>query len=79
MITDAFSITNIPARMGNNNSLRINNATTAMIAPMVKLPVSPINTCAGKALNHKNPTNAPAKALINTETSPIPGIYMIFK
>ena len=36
--------------MGINNSLRMAMAKTAMIPPMVRLPVSPMNTCAGKEL-----------------------------
>jgi hypothetical protein len=50
MITDKFSIKNTPHKIGINNSLRIAIANTAMIPPNAKLPVSPINTCAGKAV-----------------------------
>lgn len=31
-------------------------ANTAISPPIVRLPVSPMNTCAGKALYHKKPT-----------------------
>ena len=50
-----------------------------MIPPIVKLPVSPIKTCAGYVLYHKKPINAPANAATNIVTSPTLGIYIIFK
>ena len=66
MITDKFSIKKIPQRIGINNSFLMAIAKTAMMPPNAKLPVSPINTCAGKELYHKKPTHAPTKALIKT-------------
>ena len=64
---------------GNNISFLTEIANTAMIPPMVKLPVSPINTDAGYELYHKNPTKAPANAETNTVISPEFGMYITFK
>ena len=46
-MTDRLSTKKIPHRIGSSSSLRISSANTAMIPPMARLPVSPINTCAG--------------------------------
>ena len=46
-ITDRFSTRNTPQRIGISNSLWMMMANTAIIPPIVRLPVSPINTCAG--------------------------------
>ena len=78
-MTDKFSIKKIPQRMGISNSLWIIIANTAMIPPMVKLPVSPINTWAGKALYQRKPISAPIKAQIKITSSSLPGIYMILR
>ena len=68
-MTDKFSATKMPHNIGINNSLRNNIAKTAMIPPMVKLPVSPINTLAGNELCHKNPIQAPRKQAEKTTSS----------
>ena len=54
-------------------------ANTAMIPPMVKLPVSPINTWAGKALYQRKPISAPMKEQIKITSSSLPGMYMILR
>ncbi|MNR51257.1 hypothetical protein D3C85_1709060 [compost metagenome] len=54
-------------------------ANTAIIPPMVKLPVSPIKTEAGKELYHRNPIKAPVKAEIKTVISPELGMYIILR
>jgi len=54
-------------------------ANTAIIPPIVKLPVSPINTCAGYALYHKNPISAPINAQMKITSSSEPGIYIMFR
>ena len=79
MTTDKFSTKKIPHNNGINISLRTAIANTAMIPPIVKLPVSPINTEAGNELYQRNPINAPTNAAINTVISPEFGIYMMFK
>ena len=78
-ITDKFSTTKIPAKIGSNNSFLIAIAITAIIPPIVKLPVSPIKTWAGKVLYQRNPIKAPAKASIKTVISPELGIYITSK
>ena len=78
-MTDRFSIRKIPHRIGINSSFLTIIANTAIKAPMVKLPVSPIKMLAGKELYHKKPTKAPTKEAIKTVTSPTFGIYMMFK
>ena len=50
-----------------------------MMPPIARLPVSPMKTCAGYELYHRNPSNAPTNTDMNTATSPVPGIYMIFR
>ena len=40
-----------------------------MIPPIVKLPVSPMNTCAGKALYQRKPIRAPMKAHMKITSS----------
>ena len=67
--TEKFSAINTPHKTGINNSLRITIANTAIIPPIAKLPVSPINTFAGYELCHKNPIVAPTKAPINITNS----------
>ena len=78
-ITERFSIKKIPHNSGNNNSFLTIIAITDIIAPIVKLPVSPIKIWAGNALYHKNPINEPRKDEINITISPILGIYIMFK
>ena len=61
------------------NSFLTITAITDINAPIVKLPVSPMNTSAGYTLNHKNPISAPKNAEMNITTSPTFGIYIIFR
>ena len=70
---------NTPHINGSMSSLCIITADTAMIPPMVRLPVSPMKTCAGYELYHKNPIKAPMKAHKNTTISSLPGINMILR
>ena len=41
--------------------------------PIASAPVSPMNTCAGCALNHRNPSAAPISAPQKIVSSPAPG------
>ena len=59
--------------------LRTRMEIMAMMPPIVRLPVSPMNIWAGKELYHRKPTSAPIKAEINTVISPICGMYMMFR
>ena len=63
--------------MGIKSSFRIAMAKTAIIAPIDKLPVSPIKTCAGYVLYHRKPIHAPIKAAAKTTNSPELGMYII--
>ena len=40
---------------------------------MASDPASPMKTCAGYALNHRNPMAAPTNAAHTTTSSPTPG------
>ena len=46
-MTDNASTKKTPQRMGTSSSLRMMMAKTAMMPPRVRLPVSPMKTCAG--------------------------------
>ena len=76
---DKFSIKKIPHSNGIKNSLRNDNATTAMIPPIHKLPVSPMKTRAGYELNQRKPIHAPTKAEAKITISPECGMYIIFR
>ena len=77
--TERFSTRKIPQSIGMSNSFRVAIANTAIIPPMVKLPVSPIKTWAGYVLYQRKPTREPAKAVIKIVISPERGIYMILR
>ena len=64
MITDRLSIRKMPHSTGSSSSLRMSTALTPITPPIVRLPVSPMNTWAGKVLYHRNPSSAPTKAAI---------------
>ena len=72
-ITDKASTTNSPPIITSTNSCRTITATVPSAAPSANAPTSPINTCAGAALNHKKPKHAPHMAAQNTITSFAPG------
>ena len=65
--------------MGMSSSLCIIIAVTAMMPPMASDPVSPMNTCAGYELYHRNPMSAPPKAQRNITSSSDCGMYMMSK
>ena len=54
-------------------------ANTAIIPPSVRLPVSPMNTCAGKELYQRKPMVAPMNAAANTTNSALLGMYMMLR
>ena len=70
IITERFSIRKIPQIKGISHSFLTAIEITAIIPPIVKLPVSPIKTWAGYVLYHKNPTSAPTKAPIKKPLTP---------
>ena len=74
-----FSIRKIPHNTGINNSFLKIIAKTAITPPNIKLPVSPIKTCAGYVLYQKNPITAPTIATAKMVVSPIFGRNMILR
>ncbi len=78
-MTDRFSTKKMPHRIGINSSLRTIRETVAITPPSMRLPVSPINTVAGKALYHRKPIVAPINAAQTITTSSELGIYRTFK
>ena len=68
-MTDNVSITYIPPTIMTNISIFSISAKVPITPPRASEPVSPINIFAGKALNFKNPSKAPAKAIAKTATS----------
>ena len=78
-MTERFSTRKMPQSSGISSSFLIMMASVAMIPPMVKLPVSPIKIWAGYALYHKNPPQAPTKAVQKITSSPRLGMYMMLR
>jgi hypothetical protein len=72
MITDSASTTNNPPIIASTISCLHITLTAPKAPPKARLPVSPMNTSAGCALNHKNPRLAPTSAAQKTESSPAP-------
>ena len=73
-ITDSTSATNTPPMMPSTISCRVITATVPRPPPKASAPTSPMKTCAGWALNHKNARPAPASAPQKISTSPAPGM-----
>ena len=70
MATERVSRTNTPPRIRTRISFLRMRATTPRTPPRERLPVSPIHTSAGWALNQRKPTAAPTTARQNTAISP---------
>ena len=79
MMSLSISTKKMPQSMGSSSSLWMMTAQTPMMPPMVSEPVSPIKTCAGKALYQRKPIMAPTKAQRNTTSSSEWGMYMMSK
>src|SRR3954449_10557395 len=73
MMSDMSSMMNTPPMMGSDSSVLVASATKPIAPPSASAPTSPMNTCAGCVLNHKNPMPAPPIAPQNTASSPAPG------
>ena len=73
-ITDSTSATNTPPMMPSTISCRVMTASVPSAPPSDSAPTSPMNTCAGWALNHRKARPAPANAPQNTSNSPAPGM-----
>lgn len=61
-----------PHKIGKNHSIRKKIANIAMIPPNIKLPESPMNIFAGKALNHKHVRHEKNNEHVKTIVSEIP-------
>ena len=59
--------------MASTISCLVTTATAPSAPPIASEPVSPMNTMAGGALNHRKPRPAPISAAQNTASSPTPG------
>src|SRR3546814_6256192 len=73
MITDSASTTNSPPTRTRTSSCCAVTAIVASAPPSARLPVSPMKTAAGGALNHRKARQAPMIAAANTASSPAPG------
>ncbi|MNW08883.1 hypothetical protein D3C71_2057500 [compost metagenome] len=73
-ITDSASTTKMPPIMASTISCRTMMAIVPRAAPSANAPTSPMNTCAGCALNHRNASPAPAMAAQKINSSPEPGM-----
>ena len=72
-MTLTVSTTNNPPTMASTTSCLVATATAPSAPPMESEPVSPMNTAAGGALNHRKPSPAPISAAQNTASSFAPG------
>ena len=73
-VTASTETTLIGMTIANTTSCFDKIDRVPIAAPSDKEPVSPINTFAGGALNHKNPKADPITQPQNTDSSPVPGI-----
>ncbi|MCY1382517.1 hypothetical protein D9M69_705440 [compost metagenome] len=74
IITESVSTTNTPPMMNSTTSWRTMTAMVPSAPPSASAPTSPMKTCAGYALNHKNASPAPPIAAHSTISSAAPGI-----
>src|SRR3546814_7768685 len=72
-LTDSASTTNSPPTRTRTSSCCAVTAIVASAPPSARLPVSPMKTAAGGALNHRKARQAPMIAAANTASSPAPG------
>ena len=79
MITDTASKTNNPPIIAKTISCFVATAIEPIAPPTDKEPVSPINTIAGGALNHKKPKPDPISAAHIIDNSPVPWMKGTFK
>ena len=74
IITDSASTTKTPPMIASAISCRVITAIVPSAPPSASAPTSPMNTCAGCALNHRNAKPAPAIAAQKISSSPAPGM-----
>src|SRR5262245_59010325 len=72
-ITLTASSTNSPPTMTSTNSWWVATETAPSAPPKARLPVSPMKTAAGGALNQRKARPAPTTASSSTVKSPAPG------
>ena len=73
MMTETVSTTKSPPTIASTISCLVATASPPSAPPRASEPVSPMNTAAGGALNHRKPSAAPTNAAQNTASSPVPG------
>ncbi len=73
MTTLSVSMTKRPPMMASAISCLVATAMAPSAPPSARLPVSPMKTMAGGALNHRKPSPAPISAPTKTASSPVPG------
>src|SRR5262249_18981050 len=78
-IRDSASTTKMPPTRTRTISWRVMRATTPIAAPSASEPTSPMNICAGYALNQRNPSPAAARAPQKIASSPAPGTNGIWR
>src|SRR5690606_18133172 len=71
-MTETASSTNRPPTTASTISWWIETAIAPNAPPKARLPVSPMNTAAGGALNHRNARQAPIMAAQKMASSPAP-------
>ena len=64
----------MPPMMASTISCRTMTAMVPSAPPSASAPTSPMNTCAGCALNHRKASPAPAMAAQKMSSSPVPGM-----
>ena len=72
-ITETASNTNRPPTIASTTSCLVITLIAPSAPPSASEPVSPMNTFAGGALNHKKPSPLPTNAPQKTASSPEPG------
>ncbi len=77
MSTLSASTTKIPPRMMSSSSVFVITASPAIAPPSPSEPVSPMKIVAGKALNHRKPTQAPTRQPASSERSASPAVMNV--
>ena len=67
--TESASMTKMPPITISSSSVLVSTASAAMAPPRPSEPVSPMNTEAGKELNHRKPTQAPTRQALSSARS----------
>ena len=77
MSTLSASITKIPPSRIRSSSVFVITASPAIAPPSPSDPVSPMKIVAGKALNHRKPTQAPTRQPLSSARSRWPPVMKV--